>query len=440
MAILSGMSRGLRGITGSPFRIGLALVVVTVTAVVGLFCKQQITTTLAFGDTITVQFHRAYRLRPYESEAKISGVDVGTVTGVELLDNDMTEVSVKLDPGIVEKLGAEPSAAIRPTTVLGGNYYVDLTVDRTGEFDGPIPAARTSTPVELDHIVNDLQPDTLESAQRLVPRFGNTLNRHTRAAVDKLLAHAPANLESADNVFRALQGTRPRTDLAKMVASFESTSAVLTAQQGQLDSIVQDMSTTARVFGNRSADLRRAFDGMPRTLHVTRAGLVDLDSSLVALRDSSDEMRPLVRQLDSTLAHLDPMLVTARPAVRDLRFMFKQARPVTKDLVPVTRGLTTTLDHFGDPVMARFTGPITDMVLREWHGNGPYAGGGADRPFYKEFGYLVSNLSGAMAMTDELGATFGANDGYAPATVDGLSPSLPGLLDQLARMSEGGSR
>lgn len=440
MAIGTRMSRGLSGIASSSFRIGLALVVVTVASIVGLFYKQEITTTLSFGDTITVQFDRHYMLRPYESEAKISGVDVGTVTGVERLDNDLTEVSVKLDPGITDKLGAEPSAAVRPTTVLGGNYYLDLTVDRTGEFDGTIPAERTSTPVELGHIVNDIQPDTLESAQRLVSRFGNTLNHDTQAAVDKLLANAPDNLESTDNVFRAAQGTRPRTDLPQMVNGFESASAVLSRQQGQLDSIVRDLSTAARVFGNRSHDLRRAFDGMPKTLDVTSAGLADLDSSLIALRDSAGEMRPLVTQLDSTLGRLDPLLVKARPAVRDLRYMFRQARPVMNDLVPVTRRMTTTLNHFGDPVMTRLSGPITDLVLSEWHGSGPYEGGGADRPFYKELGYMVSNMSGAAAMTDELGASFGSNDGYAPATVDGLSPSLPLMFDQLTRMSEGGSR
>ncbi|MPY81461.1 MAG: MCE family protein, partial [Actinophytocola sp.] len=59
---------------------------------------------------------------------------------------------MKLDNGTLDKLGTEPSARIRPTTLLGGNYYVHLEHGGAeGAFDDEtIPLTRTtSPPVEL---------------------------------------------------------------------------------------------------------------------------------------------------------------------------------------------------------------------------------------------------------------------------------------------------
>ena len=57
---------------------------------------------------------------------------------------------------------ASTSAAIRPTTLLGGNYYLELEPggDR-GPLRGDIPLALTELPVELDKVALALQPDLL---------------------------------------------------------------------------------------------------------------------------------------------------------------------------------------------------------------------------------------------------------------------------------------
>jgi len=89
------------------------------------------------GDTVTASFTRQYKLDPYLSVVKLASVRVGAVTDIERADDGGAKVTMKLDKGTIEKLGGEPSATIRPTLVVGGVYYVELTPGgRGGVFNG----------------------------------------------------------------------------------------------------------------------------------------------------------------------------------------------------------------------------------------------------------------------------------------------------------------
>ncbi|MBA0126498.1 MCE family protein [Haloechinothrix sp. YIM 98757] len=428
----------LASVARSPVRIGVVLIVVVVAASVALFYKQPITTVLSSGEKITVHFDRAYGLEPYASEVKVSGVEVGTVTGVDRVGEDDTAVAVKVERSALEKLGSQPSAAIRPTTLLGGNYYVDLaTGGLEGEFDGVIPTERTETPVELGQVVNDLQPDTLEALQGVVPRLDHTLgSEESRSAIDELLESAPDTMEPAGEVLDAARGTEPATDLPELVGGLESVGAVLNEQDGQLESIVDNMATTSRVLGERSADIGRTVERLPTALAATESGLKHLDGSLDTLEATADDLRPLAGRLNDTLDTLEPVLVTARPVVRDLRELMGETRPLVDDLIPATRALTRSLEDVRGPVMDRVDGPITENVLSDWHGSGPYEGGGADRPFYKELGYMFSNFGAAISTTDANGAAIGFHVGFGTDSVAGMPVSLTRLFEHLTGLTE----
>ena len=62
---------------------------------------------------------------------------------------------MEVDKDIPAKLGTAPTATIRPTTLLGGNYFVDLKPGGDpGEFHDVIPVAHTTLPVELDKLLD----------------------------------------------------------------------------------------------------------------------------------------------------------------------------------------------------------------------------------------------------------------------------------------------
>lgn len=429
---------GIVKAVSSPLRLGVIAVLTVVVAMIALFYQQQITTTVSPGETVTAHFDRAYGLDPYTSEVKIAGVEVGTVTGVEGGGAEDTVVDLKIDRSALEKLGAQPSAEIRPTTLLGGNYYVDLsTSERSGEFDGVIPLERTSTPVELGAVTDSLQPDTLESLQGLVPQLDDTLDREdTRSAIDELLETAPETFDPAADTLYAARGTEPATDLPELVGGLESIGSVLSEQDGQLESIVDNVATTSRVLGQRSEELGETVQRLPSALEATDSGLESLDGSLDTLEATADDLRPVADRLHDTLETLDPVLVTARPVVGDLQELVTEAHPLVEDLVPTTRRTTSSLEDLRGPVMERVEGPITETVLSDWQGSGPYEGGGNERPFYQELGYMASNFGAAISVTDGAGSAIGFHVGYGTDTVAGMPFSLSELFDHLAGVTQ----
>lgn len=424
----------------SPLQLGIGFLVLALVAGVVLFQKNRIITTLSPGDTITANFARDYRLKPFETEVKVAGVPVGVVTSVDRGPDTTADVDLKLDNGTLEKIGTEPSAEIRPTTLLGGNYYVELHPGGgRGELRGAIPRERTKTPVELDKVAAALQPPALGGLRSSVHRLDSTLGQDGQPALRDLVQHAPDTLGPTGNVLDAARGTRPDQDLPQLVDGLQSTARVLSQKQGQLDGIVNNLNTTSAALSRQNGPVADTIHDLPQTLQTARAGLGDLNGSLHELRRTAGPARPAVQELDRLLAKSDPVLVRARPVVHDVRQLLPDARAAVQELVPTSERATGVLNDVRGPVLDRVNGPIMHTVLSPWRGSGPYEGGGADRPFYKELAYMAANLNSTSKMTDRNGASIAFMPGVAPGSVGGLSINLEQLMRQLVSL-QGGQR
>ena len=423
--------------TRSPLRLGVAFIAIVLVLGVALFQKDRILTTLKPGETITVRFAEDYRLQPYRTKVKVAGIPVGLATSVDRLDDGTAQVRVKVDGDVPAKLRSAPSANIRPTTMLGGNYYVDLVPGGApGDFGGEIPRERTKVPVELDKITQALPPNTLASAQGTLKSLDGTLDQDTRRAIDRLLADAPGTLQPAGEVLAAAQGTRPRTDLPELVRGLESTAATLTDRQGELDSTIANLNTTSTVLGQRSEDLANTLEQLPGTLGSTKAGLSRLDGSLDRLATTADPARPVVHELDRVLGDLDPVLAKARPLVSEAKDLLVDARPLVTELDPVAQQATGVLDDVRGPVLDRVSGPIKQTVLTPYHGTGRYRNSVSDKPLYQDLAHMLATADRASSMTDPNGASIAFHVGVGPGSVAGLPISLEQLFSGLTRIGQ----
>ncbi|NKQ57736.1 MCE family protein [Amycolatopsis sp. K13G38] len=422
------------------FGLGITFIVVALVAGAVLFTKDRIITTLRPGTTITADFARDYKLEPYQTQAKIAGIPVGVVTAVDQAPDGKAVVHLKIDDDAPAKLRSAPTAVIRPATLLGGKYYVDLVPGgETGPFDGRIPAERTKTPVELDQVIDALPPNTLAATQGTLKELDGGLTS-AQPSVKRLLADAPSMLGPTAEVLRAAQGMNPGSDLTTLVSGLESTARTLTERQGQLESILDNLGTASDVLGRRAQDLNRTLALLPSTLDRTKAGLDRLDGTLHKLGDTSGPALPVVQRLDTALQHADPVVASARPLVADLDGLLSDARPLVENLVPTAPRLTTTLDDVRGPVLQRVNGPIMQTVLSPYQGTGRYAGSGDGKPFYQELGYLVAELDRVSSLTSANGANLAFAPGIAPGSLGGLPISLEQLFSNLAVLSGQGGR
>lgn len=391
--------------TISPWKLGIWFLAGVLVVGWAVFNKAQITTWLTPGESIKVNFASDYRLRPYFSQVKIAFVPIGMVTAVKEEADRSATVTIKLYGDNRDRLGSAPSAVIRPTTLLGGNYFLDLEPggDR-GRFNGDlIPRERAKMPVELDQIIQTFQPDALAGMRGTLTKFDQTLAGGGREALQRLATDAPGALRPTGQVLDALRGTDPNHDLTNVVNGFEAAARELTEPKGRLDAIATDLASFSATFGERSGDFSATLDALPSALDSANDGLNRLNRTLDILQDTADDVRPSARELDKTLARLDPVLARARPVVSDLRDVLDDARPLVERLVPVSQDLTDVLDDLRGPVLDRVNGPIMDLLLGSYQGSGPYAQTSSDKPIFQELGYAVANLDRA-TMVDKNGS------------------------------------
>lgn len=387
--------------------VGIGVLLLAVLALVAVYQKERIATVLSPGTTVSAHFDRMYKLNPYRNDVKLAGVVVGTVTGEEYdKDSATSAVSMKLDPGVADKLGDTPSAHIRPTLLLGGKYYVELVPGGTGEYDDEdIPVERTSVPVELDRVLSSLDKDARSGLQGTVAKTDDFLAADGRDALRDLLDSAPAALGPAGAVLDAARGTQPDQDLTATVTGFQHLAAALTAEDGRVGRITESLAATSAALGDSAPALRDTAATAPETLRTTRAGLADLQPTLHKLTETAPAFRPSAQELGPLLDELDPVIGRTNALVADLRPLLADLRPTVDSLVPTADDTTAVLADLRGPVLDRINGPIRDRVFSQFHGTGAFEGGGANgNLLYEELGFLASHLTSTFSTWDPNGA------------------------------------
>jgi phospholipid/cholesterol/gamma-HCH transport system substrate-binding protein len=415
-----------RGAARSPAAIWGLVYLAVVTAVFALvFEKTTLLTALRPGETLVAESDRDYKLQIDRSEVKIAGTPVGVVSGIDWPRQGRVEVALKLHPGTVALLGTAPTAQIRPTTILGGTYYVSLKPGgRPGSpAGGRIAASRTGTPVELEQLLEAIPPRAQRSLQRTIGLLDQTL-AVAAGPLRELLRTAPDTLAPAAQVLDAARGVRPDTDLSVLVSDLDRTARVLSRRDGQLGRIVDSLAITAAVLARESGPLRDAVAMLPDTLSAAHRGADDLSSILDRVPPTAAAIMPAVAQLNPLMRRLDPALAETRALLDQARPLIADARPMVERLVPASRVGIDVLDDVRGRVLERVNGPILSAVLSGFRGQAPKYPGGTSHghPLYQELGYMFSNLDGAMKAYDDNGSMISFQPGFGTSSL--LAPRL----------------
>lgn len=419
----------------SPKAVGLTVLAGLLVFGLYSFNQQQVLTTLSSGQDLKADFVRDYQIVPFSTVVKVAGVQVGMVTGTSQSAGDHTVVDMKLTGGTLEKLGTAPRAMVRPTTLLGGKYYVELV--RDGQEGAPadgstIPLARTEVPVELDKVLSTLTPaQASQGIRRTIGSLADTLNARGRAQVQSFMDQAPGALKPTATVLGALQGNQP-SDLTNLVSGLQSTARALTQEQGQVGAIIDGLDKTASALDGARRPLAQTFAQGASALTATQTGLAALGPALDRLTTTAHNFEPSAQQLSGVLAALDPVAKEARPVIAAARAVAADARPLVQDAVPTVSNANTILNDVRGPVLDRANGPIMNAVMSPWRGTGDYAGGGNDHPLYKEAGYLLANIADVFKFHDHNQQMGRLMAGVSLKTVGGIvQMSLPQYLASL---------
>jgi phospholipid/cholesterol/gamma-HCH transport system substrate-binding protein len=388
-----------------------------------------------------------YFILDNSSKVKVGGVEVGRIDSVEPQPDGTAVMHLRIADDVAQKVGSAPSANVRPVSFLGGVIYIDIIPggDRTQPWVDDIPIERTQLPTELGAVVQAVQPDAIKGIPGAINGFDRAFRAGAGQSIQGLAKDAPAVLGPGAGVIDSLQGTQPGTDLPAVVNGLQQTTAVLSRQDGQIESILGDLHTTTTAFRDSSKATAAAIHELPSALDTAKPGLQRLGWSLDRLRDTAGPARPVVQQAGVLLDHLDPVLVKARPVIGDLRAALVDLRPTVQGLVPASQDLTTVFNGL-NPTLDRLNGPIYDTLTA---GYTPNEGADAGRrhtqvpreradALYQEIGPMLRGVNGAAGYNDANGHGIAFAVGVGSGSIGGAAGiSLPELYALLGVLNGG---
>lgn len=266
-------------------------------------------------------------------DVRENSVRVGQVTEVTYSAGQAVVTMELQDGGPVH---ADATAAMWDVNALG-QKFVELDPGTTAR--GPlgatvIPSTRTASSVDIDQVLDVLDPATRAATQTAVRQLGTGVAGRS-ADLHTFLQRSPALLADVGTISGALSS--PDANLPALLASGQRLSAQLAGHTDELRQLLANATTTLRAV---SVD-----GGQPLS-----AAVAALPGTLTDVRSVADALRPPLSDARSALATLGPGAVALGHATPDLRSFLTggvaplhQVPGVASAAVPAVTDLTTTL-------------------------------------------------------------------------------------------------
>jgi phospholipid/cholesterol/gamma-HCH transport system substrate-binding protein len=277
-------------------------------------------------------------LRP-GSDVRVEGVRIGQVKSVSYA-NDEARVKFQLPGGT--DVHRDATARIRNRSALGQKYVdIDLGTAGAGPLgDGVIDKRHTVSLVELDQVLDALDPPTRAALASAVRELGGGVGAHG-GDLNDLIAASPDLLADLGTTSAAL--TDPHTRLVAFLQAAERLGGRFTGRQAELEALVGHMGDTlAALAADGGAPLRSALEQAPGTLTAltpalrdlavaagtTGAAAHDLGPAAAALGAATPDLRAGLREIVPTLRAMPAVNGLAEPALGALATTLTDARPL----------------------------------------------------------------------------------------------------------------
>ena len=353
------------------------------------------------------------------NQVKVGGRPAGLVESIELQDDARARIEVSIEDELAP-LHEGSVMTLRATSLSGiANRYLALEPGRNDEPEipdgGEVRAEDGREAVDLDQVLNTLDPQTQQDIQAFVRNAGDSFAA-ARQANAGLEALNPALSQSAAT-FRALM--RDQRSLERFIVRAAQVVEDVSARPEHLDPLVGNALGAVGALARESAALESALGRLPPTLRQANSTLVNLRATLGDVRPLVRDARPVAPLLSETFDQLQPLARDARPVVEDLRSVIDRSG-TKSDLLGLLPGLVR---------LSREAVPAFDSTVKTVEDALPVVQ--EARPYGVDvLGGLINGFGGTTA------GYYDANGHYVRISFQGSVATLTGLSTLVPRPPE----
>jgi phospholipid/cholesterol/gamma-HCH transport system substrate-binding protein len=222
-----------------------------------------------------------------QDEVRIAGVKVGSVLSVTPAADGTTRVTMMLEPRY--QVRSDVRAVVRPKSLLGTEYVELVRVPGSHSTLLPagstIPLERTGQAVQIDDVLNNLDPETRRAMSTSFQQLG--------VALDGRAADVNSSLPGVDQVATNLRplaqvGDRRQEELARILVDLDTIMQALADEQDSLGRIVDSGNTVFSGVAARDRDLGGAIQN-------TNGFLASLDAAFSAAGVTNSDRTSLAK-------------------------------------------------------------------------------------------------------------------------------------------------
>ena len=304
-------------------------------------------------------------------DVKVAGVPVGVISDLDVTGDKKAAVTLRIDDTDFTPWKTDASCKIGSQGLIG-EKFVDCEPGSTqaqqlpkiqsgdGEGERLLSVQNTSSPVDLDLIGNIMRLPYRQRFAILLSEFGTGLAGRG-GELNEVIHRANPALRETDEVLKIL-ADQNRT-LARLADNSDRVLGPLARERESFADFIVQANRTGEASAERRDDLRESIRLLPAFLRELRPLMADLedftDQGTPLLTDLnaaapalgrliraqgtlSDASRDAFPSLGDALERGRPALIEARPLIRDLGRLGRQAAPVSVDLDELTKSLNET--------------------------------------------------------------------------------------------------
>jgi phospholipid/cholesterol/gamma-HCH transport system substrate-binding protein len=257
-----------------------------------------------------------------EADVRTAGVTVGKVRDKSIDANhpNRTIATIELDRKFAP-IARDARVILRQKTLLG-ETYVELTPGTPSSPRVPdggwLPDARVKKTVELDEVLQALDPETRKSFQTWQQSLAKAVDGRG-ADLNDALGNLPAFADDGTDLLRVLdlQGGAVR----RLISNTGVVFGALTRNEAQLRNLITGSASVFDATSRRQQALAQTFRIFPTFLDESKA-------TFKSLERFSRNTDPLVRQLQPGIRDLPPTLRDVRALAPDLQAFFRNLDPL----------------------------------------------------------------------------------------------------------------
>ena len=366
------------------------------------------------GDTYHLIFENADQLVRGD-QVTVGGEPVGSVTNIVLTPDFKAEITIHVNAPLAP-LHEGTSAQIRVPSLSGvANRYIALSPGANNARKLPsgetLPTSATHGVTDIDQLFDIFNPRTRRALQEVLQGSAEEYQAPSSDIQASAEYFAPA-LSASDHFFAELSSDQDA--LRELVVQGAKATTTIAARRTELADLVEHGDQAFQALGAEQANLTKAVQLLPGTLHQGNLTFLALPPALEAVHKLIDVAKPDTTTLALLFERLRPLFEEATPVIGNLSEAVSKPGP-NNDLTNAFEGVPATAKilETGNPSSIKGLEEST-VFFSKWRAYSPELVGFA-RSLGQSTGYYDANGHYVRAAPTTADFTLGPEGSLVPS-------------------------